>query len=497
MQSLAMRLVREQAEQAASPQPAAVMVHLHGAWGSGKSSMVHLLADVLEREHRPWLVVEFNAWRNARAKPPWWNMLLAMQEALLNAAWPRGQAYPAPPLPTWFWLKAEFAIWRMTQESAQFGVATLALLLFLGLWLFAPAIAMPNGGAFTTTAKEWTGLVGSLISALLVARAWFLGGRPTAEAFDALRTDAFRPFIDLFRRLVELSGKPILIVLDDLDRCDSGTVTDLLEGIQTLFRGAPVVFLAVADRRWITASFAKRFADFQDAGGDAARPVGDLFLDKMFQLSVGVPQIGKDTQENYLRYLLGVDGAAPPRVQPPPLPAGVKTLEAGQAVIAGASPDQRPAVIAQVALRLSEQPSDAETQHRLLEWVEFIEPNPRAIKRVVNAVGMAQTRVVLEQRAVDFDTIALWTILELRWPRVADAIVSQPDVLKSMLKSDGQLADLADLKEATVLKEAMRDPAFKALINTAHLHPLYLSALIDNPQFPRSSPSRIKSVGEA
>jgi hypothetical protein len=51
------------------------------------------------------------------------------------------------------------------------------------------------------------------------------------------------------------------------------------------------------------------------------------------------------------------------------------------------------------------------------------------MKRVVNAVGMAQTRAVLEQRAASFDTIALWTMLELRWPRAADAIAADPTAI--------------------------------------------------------------------
>ena len=56
-------------------------------------------------------------------------------------------------------------------------------------------------------------------------------------------------------------------------------------------------------------------------------------------------------------------------------------------------------------------------EHRLLRWVSYIEPNPRGMKRLVNAIGMTQARSLLEGRMVDFDAIVLWTILELRWPR--------------------------------------------------------------------------------
>ncbi len=256
----------------------------------------------------------------------------------------------------------------------------------------------------------------------------------------------------MFEKLVDLSGKPIIIVLDDLDRCSANVVTNLLEGVQTLFRGAPVVFLVVADRRWITTSFGKRFADFQEAGGDAARPVGDLFLDKMFQLSVGVPQILPETQTLYLNHLLGVEAETGQQAEPmAPLPPSL-SLDDVPRIMEATPAALRPQRRAELAVRFADQRTDRVTQHRLSKWGPFIEPNPRAMKRLVNAVGMAQSRAVLEGRAVSFDTIALWTMLELRWPRAAEAIRADPALIEAKKAS----TDAA-------LTEARRDPAFAAL----------------------------------
>jgi hypothetical protein len=219
--------------------------------------------------------------------------------------------------------------------------------------------------------------------------------------------------------LVKSSPCPVLIVLDDLDRCDQQTVTDLLEGIQTLFRSQPVVFLAVADRHWITASFAERFKLFAD-GGDQARPVGDLFLDKMFQVSVTIPALPVAVKREYLGRLLGADVDA--NAEPATLPAEATTHEAIRTAIEQAPEEQRPALRAQAVARLSTVAADRIVEHRLLRWVDHIEPNPRGMKRLVNAIGMAQARSLLEGRSVDFDVIVLWTILELRWPGVASWI---------------------------------------------------------------------------
>lgn len=406
--ALAARLVRLQRDEAGSAAPKAVMVHLHGPWGSGKSSLVHFLSETLAAQQPPWLVVDFNAWRNARVKPPWWNMLTEFKRALDRR------------LPWWRrrWLDLRWAWVSPSVDNVVLLAVGVALLGFVAFF----------GSRITSTVTVWKDLLGAagvIAGAIAGGRALMLGGNNVAKSFDALRTDSFRPFITLFDMLVKECPCPVLIVLDDLDRCDAETVTDLLEGIQTLFRGAPVVFLAVADRYWITASFAQRFSLFE-SGGDKARPVGDLFLDKMFQVSVSIPALPVAVKRAYLGRLLGTDMAAPPEAI---LPETAIRHEEIQAAIDSAPEDQRPALRAQAVARLASEAADKQVEHRLLRWVGYIEPNPRGMKRLVNAIGMVQARSLLEGRSVDFDTIVLWTILELRWPRAAAAIAADPGLI--------------------------------------------------------------------
>jgi CheY-like chemotaxis protein len=52
----------------------AFMVHLHGPWGAGKTSVLNFLRAHLQDADRPsahrWVVVEFNAWQQQRLRPP-------------------------------------------------------------------------------------------------------------------------------------------------------------------------------------------------------------------------------------------------------------------------------------------------------------------------------------------------------------------------------------------------------------------------------------------
>ena len=417
-ETLAIRLRRLQ-EGRAKGDGGALLVQLHGPWGSGKSSIVNFLRTELESGANPWLVVDFNVWRNARVKPPWWSLLTELRRQIARRqGWPQRLLLDLE----WFW-------WRATRETL---VLVAALALFgLGLWLLFSGSGDPAGRiqGWEENIKLFTGLASGAASLLVFSRSTFFGTVKAAEAFDALRTDAFEPVVRLFGRLIGHSSWPVLIVLDDLDRCDAATVTELLEGVQTLFREAPVVFLAVADRRWITTSFAQRFELFGKVVGDPARPLGDLFLDKIFQLSVGVPAITPEMRTAYLAGLLGQASATASTAAA--LPETARSHEELQTAIKTAPAEEQQALRAEAVRRLASPAADRAAKHRLMEFADLIEPNPRAMIRLVNAVGLNQARAIIEGREVPFKLIARWTLFEQRWPQAAALIGETPECIET------------------------------------------------------------------
>ena len=86
-------------------------------------------------------------------------------------------------------------------------------------------------------------------------------------------------------------GRPVAVFIDDLDRCDAKFVVELLQNIQTLFRSAPVLYVVAADRAWICTSYEQVYEDFTDNIGLPGKSMGHLFLEKVFQLSVEVPDL--------------------------------------------------------------------------------------------------------------------------------------------------------------------------------------------------------------
>jgi hypothetical protein len=78
------------------------------------------------------------------------------------------------------------------------------------------------------------------------------------------------------------------------------------------------------------------------------------------------------------------------------------------------------AVRAACAKRISSPDAVVHTEHRLQPFASLLEPNPRAMKRLVNAYAMHQATLLLAGRDTRAGALARWTILELRWPLLAD-----------------------------------------------------------------------------
>jgi hypothetical protein len=123
---------------------------------------------------------------------------------------------------------------------------------------------------------------------------------------------------DHFGWLVVKIGRPVVFFIDDLDRCPESYVVELLDAVQTLVRDAPkwqpkrdkaaaaTYFVVAADGAWIRRSYEVAYETFEHYVAEPGRPLGYLFLDKLFQLRVPVPSIDAPRQDEYLRKLLGI-----------------------------------------------------------------------------------------------------------------------------------------------------------------------------------------------
>ena len=460
-EALAARLRRRQDEK----REASFLVHLDGQWGSGKTTVLNLLAEELGDG---WTIVRYNAWRESRIGPPWWTLFTAMRQEVMRRRPRRRRAT--------LWLK-EMVQQRVLRAA---GLPATVLLLLIAAGVFA--LARPNDVKLTDTLTNVQGVAAALTAlatlfagAQFVARFFGWHSPRGAKAFEDLDANPMDRVADHFAWLVRQEPRPIVFFLDDLDRCPADDVVELLENVQTLVRDAAVndgphlspCFVVAGDGAWIRNAFEQHYSDFAPQMGDAGRPLGYLFLNKIFQLTLPVPRVGPTRQEAYFRELLRIgphqdEAATPDKVQA--AEARIRSApddDAQQKVLAQLDPAVREQVAPTAVRRQNESAFARATEHRLMRYAPLLPDNPRAVKRFLNAFAMIRSVRTLEGQVIPSDSLALWTILQTRWPLLADTLAAHPKWL------DGKAPKIPD-----PVRELLEDPDVQAVLTCTDGGPL-------------------------
>lgn len=475
------------------PRGGSFLVHLHAPWGAGKTSTLNFLSDDLRRER--WVVVNFNAWRHQRIVPPWWWLMTAIySEALreLRTKWPARGERRLPAHARALSLVAREWIWRLRGGWPGYLMLFIAAGLLVLIWQqgFLSGLADEKLRSWETVRGLLVAAAAVITPALVVwgllrgAGHWVFAtsARGARRYMDNTR-DPMRAVQEHVRDLIGWIGRDVVVLIDDLDRCKGPYVVELLEGIQTIFRDIPVAYVVAADRDWLSDSYAAEYRKFVSAADEPGRPLGYLFLEKTFQISTTLPPIG-DQLESFWNRLLR-------KARLPNLEAVEEATASAEEALKGkpsaelfrAAEDAREAaksngsesavteyhaVLQAVAVETAGARAAEEAAHTLEPFRELLDPNPRAMKRLVNAYGITRAAETLRGHNLERDAAAehrtaLWTILNLRWPRLGEHLAKHPDDVTALTAENGKPPRKVDAGLASLFG----DPEVKAVITGA------------------------------
>jgi hypothetical protein len=448
--------------------------HIHAPWGAGKTSILLMMREFMTDEspsasRRGWAVVHFNAWEQQHRNPPWWPLVEEVKQACLKKlsgsadgrqfavsfikrVWLDGcrvELQAARLQMQWLW-------WKLKTDALPYIV--LATVFVIVLWVMRHA----ETGSIINPVYDWalklfTAALAAFAAFYGASRVAVFGSATNAKFYEDMSQDPLKRIKLLLRRIVEKTNRPVCVFIDDLDRCRADYVVDLLEGIQTSFRNRNVVYVVAADRTWIKASFEMRYSSFTGTVGNAGQPLGYLFLEKIFQLSTPIPGMGEKTRSDYWNRLLkpsapsqpasGSAGDAAPsdgakrqfdanveaerlKLRKDPDQPNITSHDADQVL---SSANVTAEVRAAVALELSASPAlESEAEHLLGKYKDVVPDNPRVMKRMINAFAIRRAIGVIEQNTIPTEILVRWTILEQRFPALADLLVDHPEWLETL-----------------------------------------------------------------
>ncbi len=291
-----------------------------GPWGSGKSSLMKLIR--LDLKRFGYRAVWFNAWHHQQEE----QLLVALLDAIAREAPPRLLSLAGIPFRLSLLLrrsKTHFLVVLLAIAAAAFAIS---------LYLQSPDV----WSAFWRTALMWAGLAkeagdgkldfasarkiaGQLVAGLLAAAIVVRAMKPFGIHPSVLLTSATRGlrigqpdkqagfrarFARDFADVTASLPHPMVLVVDDLDRCQPEAVLAVMEAVNFLVSsGTCFVIFGMADDTVECAlglSFEKIAAEAATQAGDAADPdsardarraYAHKYLEKLINLEVPVPDV--------------------------------------------------------------------------------------------------------------------------------------------------------------------------------------------------------------
>ncbi|TSA18842.1 MAG: hypothetical protein D4R72_01105 [Nitrosopumilales archaeon] len=230
-------------------------------------------------------------------------------------------------------------------------------IVFFEAWKYE--YANPSLGLISELTEKYAGGNSILIQSILRAALHILSnqflGLDSEEVIKILRqskqsTETLsKSFHDMIK--AKIGSKMLIIIIDDLDRCDVENTLQLLAIIKLFLDIENCVCIAAVDFNRLKQAWRRKYGIIDDKIED-----GSEYLDKIFQIRIGIPRPPPDQIQEYLKILI----------------------------------NEMPDKVAEL-------------------FSKVLPKNPRAIKRILNLISYR--RNLLDSYYKDFSAI-FWTLLE-------------------------------------------------------------------------------------
>ena len=427
-----------------------ISIGIFGNWGAGKSSLLKLIETKLEDDEQDYIVINFDAWLyqgfdDARA-----SLLEVIATELLKAS------------------KEDETLFKKSKGllNRVNGFRTLGLLAEGA----ALAFGVPTGGLIArsvSTIGEATNGVQS--ESEYVAGRALVGDvknefdktiKPKESETPPEQIHAFRTE---YEEILEELDKPVVIIIDNLDRCLPVNDIHTLEAIRLFLFLKNTAFIIAADEEMIKSSVAEHFK------GSTDRHQLD-YIDKLIQVPIRVPKAGVREIRSYLFMLYAIEAG----IDSTKLNNLRQGLEAALQQSWKDDPITRNDALALLGFtednELAKSFERADRIAPILANSPIIHGNPRTVKRLLNVIKMRSKTAARRNMPIDEALITKLVVFE----RCAGAQATK-DFYNCIDKERGKPSFISSLesgKDADLPKSWTDNPTTTAFIKDwAQLEP--------------------------
>lgn len=423
-----------------------ISIGVSGGWGTGKSSLVRMVASELspeqiidekiaEAERSKYVVVTFNPWLYQGFEDARTALLQTVGDVVLEAA---------------------------TQNKGLLEKATSLVkrINFLRLAQLGGEVAA------TLITGVPVGLIGKVVEA--GADAWeresvkdgVAAVKNVSEATQGLLNEAkpislpreIQSFREALEELLDELDITLVVFVDDLDRCLPKTAISTLEAIRLLLFLRRSAFVIAADDVFIRGAVRVHFA-----GTGLDDDVATNYFDKLIQVPLRVPRLGSNETKAYTALLFLERAHRSNQLDTTNFETAKIIVEArlretwtGKAVdlefLETLVPKESTELLGLMGL--------AERLAPLLFRASTVQANPRLIKRFLNTVFLRKALAKPQNIDVDVQALAKWHLLERCDEAIANALAE-----KVSAESEGRISILHEA-EAAAKDLAHKLPSF-------------------------------------
>lgn len=279
-----------------------VTIGLYGDWGSGKSSTLKILKEMIEKDtdsKDSSVVIYFDGWSFESFDDAKMALIQGIVENLENSKCFKDD------------LKETVKNAAKTVKNKIFSMRSL-------LWSVKNVVA-PAAMAYATGGMT---VIPSLISFFssfntedknkeLLEKITGKGAEEfIKEVFSThINTEQFsavREFRDSFESLIKATNrKRIVVLIDDLDRCLPEHIIENLEAIKLFLNVEKTAFVIAADQSIVSEAIKKQYGERVgiERKSDIGRSIGEDYMDKFIQIPYNIPKLSDQEVESYITLL--------------------------------------------------------------------------------------------------------------------------------------------------------------------------------------------------